>query len=225
MDAKTAYEFGSGVALAKQASATVPALVKAARVVRALSKTGKIKPGSELEKLAVSWGRAGVGALGGGATGAGIGAGLGMLGGPFAPLTGPVGAGIGGLIGGGAGLLSSLFGGGEDRPVAVGARPDFSPEQLQWLRARGFDVETPARAGAAPAAAARKPTAGGTTAAGRGRLGTFDPDEQMMFRRWGLDPSRMTARTTAMSDLLMPLALRRMQTDRALGMGRLAFGG
>jgi len=49
----------------------------------------------------------GAGSLG--AAGAGTGAALGLLGGPLAPLTVPVGAGIGGLLGAGVGAATGFF--------------------------------------------------------------------------------------------------------------------
>lgn len=54
--------------------------------------------------------------LGDAATGAGIGASAGMLGGPFAGISVPAGAAIGGLAGGAYGLAQDIFGGSNKTP-------------------------------------------------------------------------------------------------------------
>jgi hypothetical protein len=64
--------------------------------------------------------------LQGASQGAGIGAGLGLLGGPFAELSVPAGAAIGGVAGGAIGVLSNVFGGGDDKE----ADPQVSGEQV-----------------------------------------------------------------------------------------------
>jgi len=198
MNKKMAREIGAALGLVKSGAveameAKNVGMVKIANAIHRLYKKGKLKKGSRMEKVAIDWGSAGAGAAGG----ASIGAGLGMLGGPLAPLTSGAGALIGGGIGGLGGMLF-----GKDKPAAqpkaMGQEAGgFSPTIMEKLKS----ALSPEELAQITGRGAAKPAAGGGSWSGSDKdFYTEKPDDirNMWMKYMGMTPGQMQGRQSAM---------------------------